>query len=60
MTNSAATTRLTSLDALRGAVTLLLIPNTHDGLALGTVAQQLPDSRLAAILHEQFSHAQWS
>lgn len=60
MTNTPATARLTSLDALRGAVMLLLIPNTHDGLGLGTVAQQLPDSRLAAFLHDQFSHAQWS
>jgi heparan-alpha-glucosaminide N-acetyltransferase len=49
--------RLTSLDAYRGAIMLLM---ASSGLGLGAVAQQYPDSGLWQFLQRQTEHASWA
>jgi predicted acyltransferase len=49
-------TRLVSLDTFRGLVMLLM---ASDGLRLGEVAQQYPDSRLWQFLARQSDHVRW-
>jgi heparan-alpha-glucosaminide N-acetyltransferase len=49
--------RLTSLDAYRGAIMLLM---ASSGLGLGEVARQFPDSGLWQFLARQTGHTQWA
>lgn len=52
--------RSTAIDAFRGAVMLLLIPDVLGGLSMYKLAAAHPDSSLAAFLALQLTHAEWS
>src|SRR6266852_4800519 len=52
--------RLTSLDAFRGVVMLLLIPNVHGGFSLYPPARQHPEHTVWASLARLFTHVQWN
>ena len=52
--------RLTSLDAFRGAVMLLLIPNVYGGFSFYEMARRFPEDTVWALLARPFSHVQWT
>jgi len=52
--------RSVALDAFRGAVMLLLIPDVRGGLSMYRLAENYPDSTVIAFLARQLTHAQWS
>lgn len=60
MNPAAPTVRLTSLDAFRGIVMLLLIPNAFEGWAMDTMRERLPDNPVVVFLQTQLSHAAWT
>lgn len=55
-TPAPAPERLTSLDAYRGFVMLLMVSG---GLGFGAVAEHFPDSNVWAFLDHQVSHVEW-
>jgi len=52
--------RLTSLDAFRGVVMLLLIPNVYGGFSFYHMARQHPEDTVWASLARLFTHVQWT
>lgn len=52
--------RSIALDAFRGAVMLLLIPDVLGGLSMYRVAELYPDSGMASFLARQLTHVQWT
>lgn len=55
-----ASNRLTSLDAFRGLVMLLLIPDVFGGFSFYEMARRIPDSSVWTTLARNFTHAPWS
>jgi len=53
-------TRSVALDAFRGAVMLLLIPDVLGGLSMYHLAARHPDSATAGFLARLLTHVQWS
>jgi heparan-alpha-glucosaminide N-acetyltransferase len=52
--------RSASIDAYRGLVMLILLPNLDGGFSFYEVARRVPDSELWKALAAQFTHTQWS
>ena len=52
--------RLTSLDAFRGIVMLLLIPNVYGGFGFHEMAHRSPEDPIWAVLASVFTHVSWS
>ena len=52
--------RLVAVDAFRGIVMFLLLPDLTGGFSFHSVARQLPDDPFWSRLAAQFTHVQWS
>ena len=52
--------RLMSLDAFRGAVMLLLIPNVYGGFSFYQMARRFPEDAVWPLLARPFTHVQWT
>jgi heparan-alpha-glucosaminide N-acetyltransferase len=52
--------RLVAIDALRGLVILLLVPDVYGGFSVHEMARREPDSALWAALAGQLTHVPWS
>ena len=52
--------RIVAVDALRGLVILLLVPDVYSGFAVDEMAKREPGSRLWSTLAAQFTHVAWS
>jgi len=58
--DSIAPNRIVAVDALRGLVILLLVPDLSGGFSFYRMAQLYPDSPFWSALGFQFSHAPWA
>jgi predicted acyltransferase len=52
--------RLLSIDAYRGLVMLLLVPDGRGAFSFYLMSKRFPESRVWSALTAQFGHAQWS
>jgi len=52
--------RVLAVDAYRGIVMLLLLPDLHGGFSFYRLAERFPDSPVWTALGRLFTHAQWS
>jgi len=52
--------RLTSLDAFRGVVMLLLIPDVYGGFSFYQMARRFPEDTIWSFLARPFTHVQWT
>lgn len=55
-----STDRVVSVDAYRGLVLLLLLPDIHGGFSFYEMARRFPHDPFWAALAAQFTHVQWS
>ncbi len=55
-----STDRIVAVDAYRGMVIFLLIPDLYGGFSFHTMARQFPDDPVWANLAAWFTHVQWS
>src|SRR5260221_2989120 len=55
-----STDRIVAVDAYRGMVIFLLIPDLYGGFSFHTMPRQFPDDPVWANLAAWFTHVQWS